>query len=386
MKTVAILGSTGSIGTQAIEVARELEDIQIQELSAATNGDLLLEQAKAVGAWRVALSDREAAERLAPEFKRADIELVSGPEGIVEVAGSGCDIVLNAIVGSAGLEPTLAALSGGKVLALANKESLVAGGRLVKRAAMDSGATIIPVDSEHSAIFQCLKGEEPKDLRRIVLTASGGAFRERSFESLGSVTLAEALAHPNWDMGPKVTIDSATLMNKGLEVIEAHHLFDAWYDRIDVLLHPQSVVHSMVEMVDGTVLAHMGVPDMRIPVQYAFTWPGRMPSPTEPLSLAAYGELTFAEVDMARWPALRMAYEAGESGGTCPAAMNAANEEAVKAFIEGRVSFTDITRVVAEVLESHEPLDGARLEEVREAESSARRAAAQAIEQLEKQI
>lgn len=359
-------------------------DVQVQELSASTNGELLLEQAKALGARRAALSDREAAARYARDFAEAGVELLSGPEGVVEVAGSGCDIVLNAIVGSAGLEPTLAALSHGKVLALANKESLVGAGDLVRRAASATGARIVPVDSEHSAIFQCLRGEEAGDLERIVLTASGGAFRDRSMESLGDVTPAEALAHPTWRMGPKVTIDSATLMNKGLEVIEAHHLFDVGYDRIGVLLHAQSVVHSMVEMVDGSVLAHLGVPDMRIPIQYALTWPSRLPSRAARLSLSELGRLTFEEVDLERWPALSMAYEAGRLGGSYPAVMNAANEEAVKAFIDGRISFTAITRAVGEVLESQEPLPSGTLEEIREAEASARDAAAGAIARLEK--
>jgi 1-deoxy-D-xylulose-5-phosphate reductoisomerase len=246
-----------------------------------------------------------------------------------------------------------------------------------------SGSRIIPVDSEHSAVFQCLRGEEPADLRRIVLTASGGPFRKRPVGSLATVTVEEALAHPTWSMGPKVTIDSATLANKGLEVIEAHHLFGVGADRIDVLVHPQSVIHSMVEMVDGSVLAHLGVPDMRIPIQYAITYPGRAPSSAGRLSLAEYGELTFEEVDPVRWPCLRLAYEALDEGGTAPAAMNAANEAAVAAFLQGRIGFNGIASVVGSVLDSHERLEGCDLEEIREAEARAGSLAERAIADME---
>jgi 1-deoxy-D-xylulose-5-phosphate reductoisomerase len=385
LRTVALLGSTGSIGTQAVEVARGLEDVSVRALAAASNGELMAEQARLLGVKVVALSDRDAARKHAPLFEDIGVKLLAGPEGVLEIAAlAECDLVLNAIVGSAGLDTTLAVLQRGADLALANKESLVAGGRLVTDMARSTGAAIVPVDSEHSAIYQCLLGEDKRDLRRIILTASGGPFRERPPGSLDEVTVAETLAHPTWNMGPKVTVDSATLMNKGLEVIEAHHLFDVDMDRIDVVIHPQSVVHSMVEMVDGSVLAHMGVPDMRIPVQYAMTRPRRAPSPVESLSLASYGELTFFEVDGDKWPALGLAYEAARRGGTCPAAMNAANEEAVAAFLAGQIGFTDVMKVVNLVLDKYEPLRGKTLDEIRDTESASRRQARLVIEAMEK--
>jgi 1-deoxy-D-xylulose-5-phosphate reductoisomerase len=385
LRTVALLGSTGSIGTQAVEVARGLEDVSVRALAAASNGELMAEQARLLGVKVVALSDRDAARKHAPLFEDIGVKLLAGPEGVLEIAAlAECDLVLNAIVGSAGLDATLAVLQRGADLALANKESLVAGGRLVTDMARSTGAAIVPVDSEHSAIYQCLLGEDKRDLRRIILTASGGPFRERPPGSLDEVTVAETLAHPTWNMGPKVTVDSATLMNKGLEVIEAHHLFDVDMDRIDVVIHPQSVVHSMVEMVDGSVLAHMGVPDMRIPVQYAMTRPRRAPSPVESLSLASYGELTFFEVDSDRWPALGLACEAARRGGTCPAAMNAANEEAVAAFLAGQIGFTDVMKVVNLVLDKYEPLRGKTLDEIRDTESASRRQARLVIEAMEK--
>lgn len=384
MRSIALLGSTGSIGRQAVEVAGALPDIRITALAANSNGELLAEQARALGAKRAALSDREAAARFAPAFKEIGVKLLAGPEGVVELVEEGeHDLVLNSIVGSAGLEPTLAALKKGTTLALANKESLVAGGTLVMETARASGAQVIPVDSEHSAIFQCMLGEEPSGVNRIILTASGGPFRERPLASLDAVTVQEALAHPTWNMGPKVTIDSATLMNKGLEVLEAHHLFSMPLERIDVVIHPQSVIHSMVEMVDGSVLAHLGVPDMRIPVQYSLTYPERAQSPAGSLSLVEYGKLTFEDVDPVRFPALRLAYDAGARGGTCPAAMNAANEEAVRAFLSGRIGYAGIATVVGEVVEHHEPLAGVTLDEIRDAEAIARRYAEEVMAVME---
>jgi len=384
VRSIALLGSTGSIGRQAVEVAGALPDIRITALAANSNGELLAEQARALGAKRAALSDREAAARFAPAFKEIGVKLLAGPEGVVELVEEGeHDLVLNSIVGSAGLEPTLAALKKGTTLALANKESLVAGGTLVMETARASGAQVIPVDSEHSAIFQCMLGEEPSGVNRIILTASGGPFRERPLASLDAVTVQEALAHPTWNMGPKVTIDSATLMNKGLEVLEAHHLFSMPLERIDVVIHPQSVIHSMVEMVDGSVLAHLGVPDMRIPVQYSLTYPERAPSPAGSLSLVEYGKLTFEDVDPVRFPALRLAYDAGARGGTCPAAMNAANEEAVRAFLSGRIGYAGIATVVGEVVEHHEPLAGVTLDEIRDAEAIARRYAEEVMAVME---
>jgi 1-deoxy-D-xylulose-5-phosphate reductoisomerase len=383
LKEIAILGSTGSIGAQAIEVAFGLEPVSITALSAHSNGELLAGQARATGARRVALSDTRAAQRFAGIFDEMGVELLAGPGGVLELIGAGqYDLVLNSIVGSAGLAPTLAALQRGMPLALANKESLVAGGNLVMRAARQNGVQIIPVDSEHSAIFQCLKGEDAAGLRRIILTASGGPFREAPAD-LSGVTVADALAHPTWSMGRKITIDSATLMNKGLEVLEAHHLFSVGLGEVDVMVHPQSIVHSMVEMVDGSVLAHLGVPDMRIPIQYSLTYPERAEGPASPLSLAEVGSLSFAEVDTGRFPCLRLAYEAGRGGRTYPAAMNAANEEAVAAFLAGRLKFPGIAAVVEKVMDGHEPLSGESLEEIVEAEGAARAAAREVIDETE---
>jgi 1-deoxy-D-xylulose-5-phosphate reductoisomerase len=383
LKKVAILGSTGSIGTQALEVSAKLGTVSVAALSAHRNGALLAEQARAVGARRAALSDPEAARRFAGDFKEMGVKLHAGPQGILELLNAeGYDLVLNAIVGSAGLAPTLEVLGRGTALALANKESLVAGGKLVMDAARRNGVEILPVDSEHSAVFQCLRGEGAAGLKRVILTASGGPFREEPSD-LSTVTVEQALAHPTWNMGPKVTIDSATLMNKGLEVLEAHHLFSVGLDSVDVIVHPQSVIHSMVEMVDGSVLAHMGVPDMRIPIQYSLTYPERAECPAKFLSLAECRQLTFTEVDTGRFPCLRVAYEAGRSGGTYPAAMNAANEEAVAAFLAGRIKFNAIGAVVEGVVQTHRPLAGESLEEIVEAENAARAAARRIIEKPE---
>ncbi len=383
MKEIAILGSTGSIGTQAVEVASRLDEVEVRALAAHSNGRALAEQARATGAGSAALADANAARRSSDLFDSIGVRLFGGPEGVLELLGSrSYDLVLNSIVGSAGLAPTLAVLERGIPLALANKESLVAGGNLVMEAARRSGVEIIPVDSEHSAVFQCLRGEDEAGVRRIVLTASGGPFLENPAD-LSKVTVSDALAHPTWSMGPKVTVDSATLMNKGLEVLEAHHLFSTGLDSIDVLIHPQSIVHSMVEMVDGSVLAHLGVPDMRIPIQYALTHPGRAGCPAEYLSLAEAGSLTFREVDAERFPCLGLAREAGRLGATFPAAMNAANEEAVAAFLAGALPFTGISAVVEKVLEGHEPLAGGSLQEIRRAEADARAAAEALISETE---
>ncbi len=383
LKEIAILGSTGSIGAQAIEVVSGLEQVSITALSAHSNGELLAGQALATGACRVALSDTRAARRFAGLFDEMGVELLAGPGGVLELIEAGqYDMVLNSIVGFAGLAPTLATLQRGMPLALANKESLVAGGNLVMRAARQNGVRIIPVDSEHSAVFQCLEGEDGAGLRRIILTASGGPFREAPAD-LSGVAVADALAHPTWSMGRKVTIDSATLMNKGLEVLEAHHLFSVGLGEVDVMVHPQSIVHSMVEMVDGSVLAHLGVPDMRIPIQYSLTYPERADCPAGRLSLAQVASLSFAEVDTGRFPCLRLAYEAGRGARTYPAAMNAANEEAVAAFLAGRLKFTGIAAVVEKVMDGHEPLPGVSLEEIVEAEGAARAAAREMIDETE---
>lgn len=381
---MAVVGSTGSIGTQAIDVCACI-GARVAALSAHSNGELLLEQATDCNVLLACLTDPVAASRYSDDFKREGIPLYKGAQGLEEMIGEvDCDIVLNALVGSAGLVPTLAVLRRGIDLALANKESLVAGGRLVMDAAKDSGSLLLPVDSEHSAIFQCLQGERREQLKRIILTASGGPFRRLNKERLAHVTVDMALAHPTWNMGPKVTIDSATLMNKGLEVLEAHHLFGVGLDSIDVVVHPQSVVHSMIEMVDGAVLAQMGVPDMHLPIQYAFTYPDRMRSLAGDLSLVEAGELTFEPADEQRFPCLILAYEAGRRGGTAPAAMNAANEEAVRAFLSRRIAFTSIPTVIEEALETVEDRRVSVVDDVLSAESEARLVASGAIGRLEK--
>jgi 1-deoxy-D-xylulose-5-phosphate reductoisomerase len=353
MKRLLILGSTGSIGTQALDViARAPGEFEIVGLSAGTAYEPLIEQARAHGVRRIALSDRDAAARAAEAW--TDGEVFRGPEGLVElVAGSDADLVLNAIVGSAGLGPTIVALTEGIDLALANKESLVVGGDLVMALAEATGAQIIPVDSEHSALHQLIAAEHGRvgTIDRLVLTASGGPFRGRSRAELDAVTIEEALDHPTWAMGGKITIDSATLMNKGLEVIEAHHLFGTPYAGIDVVVHPQSIVHALVAFNDGAALAHLGHPDMRVPIAYALHHPDRVDVPVRKLDLAEIGSLTFEPPDAEAFPCLRLAREAAKAGGTGPCVLNAANEIAVHAFLGGRLAFMGIPAVIERTLE-----------------------------------
>ena len=356
MKRLLILGSTGSIGTQALDVvARAPGEFELVGLSAGTAHASLLAQARAHGVPRVALSDPHAAARAAEAW--TDGEVLAGPEGLVRlVAESGADLVLNAIVGSAGLGPTIVALTEGIDVALANKESLVVGGELVTALAEATGAQLVPVDSEHSALHQLIHGELERagtgTIDRLVITASGGPFRGRPREALADVTVEAALAHPTWAMGGKITIDSATLMNKGLEVIEAHHLFGAPYERIDVVVHPQSIVHALVQLSDGASLAHLGHPDMRVPIAYALHHPERVELPVPRLDLAAVGALTFEAPDPAAFPCLRLAREAAVAGGTAPCVLNAANEVAVHAFLGGRLAFTGIAEVIERVLDA----------------------------------
>ena len=349
MKDVLILGSTGSIGEQAIDVAGRSAEIRIAGLSADSSWERLLAQADAAGVATVALADADAATAARESGWRGTV--LAGEEGVRDlIARSEPDVVLNAIVGSAGLGPTIAVLSEGIELALANKESLVVGGELVMALAEAAEARIVPVDSEHSALHQLVGSEPPGVVERLILTASGGPFRGRS--DLDEVTREEALAHPTWDMGGKITIDSATLMNKGLELIEAHHLFAVPYERIDVVVHPQSLIHSLISLIDGAMLAHLGHPDMRVPIAYALHGPDRVELPVEPLDLAAVGELSFEEPDIAAFPCLRLAREAGEAGGMAPCVLNAANEVAVGAFLAGEIAFTGIPALVERVLES----------------------------------
>jgi 1-deoxy-D-xylulose-5-phosphate reductoisomerase len=362
VKTVSLVGSTGSIGTQAIEVVRaEPDRYRVVALGAATSVDRLAEQAAELHPERVALADSSRAAELADRLP-AGTELLVGPDALAEIA-TGAEVVVNGVVGFAGLSVTLAALTAGRRLALANKESLIAGGPVVQAARATNGAEIVPVDSEHCAVHQCLRavlGEKgmaalpnppTMPLRRIVLTASGGPFRGRHPRELAEVSVDEALAHPTWKMGPKITIDSSTLMNKGLEVIEAHELFGADYDRIEVVVHPQSVVHSMVEMTDGSTLAQLSYPDMRLPIGYALAYPDRLSVPFGTLDWAAVGSLTFEGPDFEAFPCLGLAYRAGRQGGVAPAWLNGANEVAVDAFLGRRIRWVDIPDVISAVLD-----------------------------------
>jgi 1-deoxy-D-xylulose-5-phosphate reductoisomerase len=369
MKRVVILGATGSIGVQALEVASGNPDLRVVALAANASTSELCTLATAHGVDRIALAEAGAA-REAAGF---DGQVLAGPEGIVRlVEEAEADVVLNAIVGAAGLDASLAALRSGADLALANKESLVAGGPLVLDALGGSSGLLLPVDSEHSALMQCLAGEPAESLESVVLTASGGPFRNRAIGELAGVTPADALAHPTWDMGAKITIDSATLMNKGLEVIEAHFLFGLSYDRIEVVVHPQSIVHGMARFRDGALIAHVGYPDMRVPISYALTYPARAATPAPALDLSRPFTLEFEPPDTAAFPCLGLARAAGETGGTAPAVLNAANEEAVGAFLDGRARFTDIPALVEDALAacSPEPVDG--IEAVRAADTAAR--------------
>lgn len=375
---VAVLGSTGSIGRQALDVAARFpERIEIVALAAHASVDLLLEQARITGATRLALGDPAAAELART---RTPLPVGSGPSSLVEIAGSGeVDIVLNALVGAAGLRASIATLESGATLALANKESLVAGGDIIAPLGMQR---VIPVDSEHSAIYQCLLGEPAEAVTRLWLTASGGPFRGRTADGLANVTRAQALAHPRWTMGPKITIDSATLMNKGLEVIEAHWLFGAPAEMIEVVVHPQSVIHSMVDYADGSVIAQLGNPDMRTPIANAMAWPERIDAGVRRLDLFEIARLDFERPDFARFPCLKLAFDALRAGGTAPAVLNAANEEAVAAFLDHRIGFLDIAAVIAASLERSRPGAVDSLEAVLAADAHARELARDEISRL----
>ncbi len=375
MRSVAVLGATGSIGVQALDVIARSPDLEVVALSAHRDVDGLVAAARATGVRHVALVDPAAADRAARELD--GVVVLCGEGGVEDViAASGADLVLNAIVGAAGLRATLAAFAAGADVALANKESLVAGGELVLAAAHTSGRRLLPVDSEHSALAQCLEGAEPGAVTGLVITASGGPFRGRRRDELGDVTAADALAHPTWSMGQKITIDSATLMNKGLEVIEAHHLFGVPYDAIEVVVHPQSIVHGMVRFRDGALLAHAGVPDMRVPISWALTHPHRGPTDVAPLDLSAPLRLEFEPPDLATFRCLALARVAGVAGGTAPCVLNAANEVAVRAFLDGRIGFLDIASVVEDALAQVPPEPVESLEQVLDADRRARSAAA----------
>ena len=383
MKGISVLGSTGSIGRNTLQIVDHLKDLRVVALAAGRNVELLAEQCRRYRPELVSVLDADAANALR-ELLSGEPEMpaiVIGTEGMIEAAvHPQAEIVVSAAVGAAGLEPTLAAVEKGKRVALANKESLVIAGELITNAAVLSGAEILPVDSEHNAIHQCLAGTKNGDLRRLILTASGGPFRTWDKEKIAKASVAEALAHPNWKMGDKISIDSATLMNKGLEVIEAKWLFGVEADRISVIVHPQSVVHSMIELIDGSIIAQMGVTDMRHPIQYALTWPARRENCTEPLSLSKIGSLCFEEPDLARFPCLQLAFDALAAGGTMPAVLNAANEIAVQAFLDQKIAFADIARINADVMAGHTAEPASSLDRVLAADRSARIAAAARIE------
>ncbi|WP_449417472.1 1-deoxy-D-xylulose-5-phosphate reductoisomerase [Phormidium nigroviride] len=358
MKAITLLGSTGSIGTQTLDIVAQYPDqFRIVGLAAGRNVTLLAKQIRQFRPEIVAICDVDKL----PELKEAiaDLDpqpiLLAGETGIVEVAKYGdAQAVVTGIVGCAGLLPTIAAIEAGKDIALANKETLIAGGPVVNPLIAKHGVKLLPADSEHSAIFQCLQGVPNGGLRRIILTASGGAFRDWPVEKLSEVKVADALKHPNWSMGRKITVDSATLMNKGLEVIEAHYLFGMDYDGIDIVIHPQSIIHSLIELQDTSVLAQLGWPDMRLPLLYALSWPERIYTDWEPLNLVKSGDLTFREPDHQKYPCMQLAYTAGRAGGSMPAVLNAANEEAVALFLDEKIEFLDIPRLIERTCEKHQ--------------------------------
>ena len=365
MPNVVILGSTGSIGTQTLDVIRTLPDFKVLGLAAGSNHELLRKQLAEFRPEFASILQPEQAQALAQEFS---LPVYSDPEALEEmVTHPRCDVVVVAVVGAAGLKPALAALKAGKRVALANKETLVIGGHLV----MEYREQIVPIDSEHSALWQLFSGRSREDIAEIILTASGGPFREYAGD-LSRVTVEQALAHPRWNMGGKISIDSATMMNKGLEVIEAHWLFDFPYEAIHVVVHPESIVHSLIRQKDGSLLAQLGTTDMRLPIQYALTHPSIQTSPVEPLNLEVLGQLSFSAVDHERFPSLALAYEAGQAGGAKPIALNAANEEAVRAFLEGKISFAQIPEVVRTVMEEFTGKSLPALEEIIAIDSAAR--------------
>src|SRR5580700_10210917 len=380
-KRLLILGSTGSIGTQALDVCSRSNELELVGLSAGGSWEMLLEQARAHGVTRIALGDAHAAARASETW--TDGEVLSGADGLVKlVVESGADLVLNALVGSVGLGPTVATLGEGIDLALANKESLVVGGELVTALAEATGAQIIPVDSEHTALHQLIAGQPPGAVERLTITASGGPFRGRRRDELEDVTVTQALAHPTWAMGGKITIDSATLMNKGLELMEAHHLFGTPYERIDVVVHPQSLVHGIVQLADGAMLAHLGPPDMRIAISYALHGGESVRLPIRALDLATVGELSFEAVDLEAFPCLRLAGEAARQGGTAPCVLNAANEIAVHAFLEGRLRFVEICEVIERTLAELGSEPVLSFESLYEADRQARAVAGDAVAEL----
>ena len=366
MKKIAILGSTGSIGTQTLDVVREHSDeLQVVALAAGTNKERLKEQIKEFHPKLVSLSDEKKAQELKEELAGEQVEVVCGMEGLIEVAGADSeDVVVTAVVGMMGILPTMEAIKKGKDIALANKETLVTAGHLIIPMAKEYGVSILPVDSEHSAIFQSLQGEPKAALDKILLTASGGPFRGKSAEFLETVTLEAALNHPNWSMGPKITIDSSTMVNKGLEVMEAKWLFGVDYSQIEVVIQPQSIIHSMVQYVDGAIIAQLGTPDMRVPIEYALFYPERRSLSGDRLDFSKLSQITFEKPDYKVFRGLSLAIEAGKTGGTMPTVFNAANERAVAKFLKGEIKYTDIVRSIEKCMDAHKVSAHPDLEEI----------------------
>ena len=364
-RKVSILGATGSVGRSTLDlIERQPASFEVIALTAAVNAEALADAVRRTGAKLAVIADGAKLPELEARLSGTGCRAATGRDAMLEASADEADWVMAAIVGCAGLEPVMAAVEAGRTVALANKEALVTAGELMTNAAARSGATLLPVDSEHNAIFQCLAGNRSVDVSRIVLTASGGPFREASAEKMRSATPAEAIAHPNWSMGAKISVDCATLMNKGLELIEASYLFGLPSDRIDVVVHPQSVIHSLVEFVDGSFLAQLGTPDMRIPISYALAWPERMTTPAERLDLAAIGRMDFEAPDITRFPALRLCREAMEAGGSAPVVLNAANEVAVARFLGGDIGFSDIAALVERALNSNDRASPTSIDDV----------------------
>lgn len=376
MRSVTILGATGSVGRSTLDlIGREPDRYRVRALTAHRDVPGLAEAALRVRAEQAVIGDESLLADLKEALNGSGVAAAAGTEAVIEAAGSGADWTMAAIVGCAGLKPVMAALKGGRTVALANKEALVSAGAVMVRAAQESGARLLPVDSEHNAIFQCFDAARPSAVRRVTLTASGGPFRTKSIEEMRRATPAQAVAHPNWSMGAKISVDSATLMNKGLELIEAFHLFPLDADALEVIVHPQSVIHSLVEYIDGSVLAQLGAADMRIPIAHTLAWPERMHTSCERLDLVKIGSLHFEEPDLDRFPALAFAKAALAEGGAKPAILNAANEVAVASFLDNRIGFLDIAAIGGKMLESFDPSPPSNLDEVLEIDSEARRRA-----------
>lgn len=365
MKKIAILGSTGSIGTQTLEVVRENKDIEVLGLAAGSNVELLEKQAREFHPRLIAVWTEEKAKELRASVRDTDIKVVSGMEGLIEVSTmSDVEILVTAIVGMIGIRPTIEAVRAGKNIALANKETLVTAGHIIMPLAAENHVSVLPVDSEHSAIFQSLRGNEAKAVNRILLTASGGPFRGKREEDLLNVRVEDALRHPNWSMGQKITIDSSTMVNKGLEVIEAKWLFDVEVDQVQVVVQPQSIIHSMVEYVDGAVMAQLGTPDMKLPIQYALYYPKRRHLPGERLDFWSLGRLDFEKPDMDTFYGLKLAYDAGRAGGTLPTVFNAANELAVKQFLNREIKYLEIIEIIEDCMKAHKNIKEPTLEQI----------------------